>query len=538
MVYDIGNPDNPRLITTFNTPARNSHNWTIVNNKWWQQEFWSNLASGTQFTDILRFPQVEYFRGEIAPNLNAGQVRNESFYTATYPYSDKIYNFNYSRLSGLAARNRAVIGNILLQIPDPESKIDGTMASFDISNPDDIRLLDVISDRDIRYYHDQYHIYRNNILFSDSTLTNGVLGIDFSNPRDLKISYNFKAIHGARYLGFKDNFMFTGNGQFAAKYDMEARREVLRWQVPGSFGHHENAFPMTVGHLLLSSNGASPADGNIAIAAHQSGLDTEKPYGTFVNPSNLQTNVAVTSRIAVVVHESLEPTTINDTNFAVRPRGGAPIKGLVSFFHSGVLTFAPYQRLEANTTYDVELIENGIKDVVGNGMRVFRSSFSTGGTISAESPTPVPVVTPVATPTSVVVPTSVAVPTTRPTVVPTNSASAATATPTAIPSSSDDSAVKAELKDLASQMKVALKSVRRSVRKDATKWDSAIKSFSQTYTKFTEALKKKPSLVTSDLMTILTQRHESLMKTTETSTMKSDARAISSTIRKVMRKLR
>jgi hypothetical protein len=58
--------------------------------------------------------------------------------------------------------------------------------------------------------------------------------------------------------------------------------------------------------------------------------------------------------------------------------GGQPLKGSFGLY-MGIVSFDPDEDLMPNTTYEIVLPKDGMKDLVGNGMAAeFKSTFTTG----------------------------------------------------------------------------------------------------------------------------------------------------------------
>jgi PKD repeat protein len=95
--------------------------------------------------------------------------------------------------------------------------------------------------------------------------------------------------------------------------------------------------------------------------------------------------------ISLVIHESLESyTIINGETIIVREAGTTtPIDCWTSFSHDDILTITPKQYLQANKTYEVVVVGNGIKDPVGNGIEPYTFTFSTGASITGGNAAPV-----------------------------------------------------------------------------------------------------------------------------------------------------
>ena len=72
----------------------------------------------------------------------------------------------------------------------------------------------------------------------------------------------------------------------------------------------------------------------------------------------------------------------------LRPTGGSAVDATVSFSYDDVLTITPTSYLEPDTTYEVEIVDGGIKDVSGNGIVGYSFSFSTGGSVAGGNASP------------------------------------------------------------------------------------------------------------------------------------------------------
>ena len=104
---------------------------------------------------------------------------------------------------------------------------------------------------------------------------------------------------------------------------------------------------------------------------------------TTISPSSGQTGVPLNTQVIAVMNDSIDPATITNNSLTVTPSGGSAIAGTVTLASDGVtLTFLPAAPLTASITYNVSV--GGFKDVQGNTVTTFPSSFTTG-TASAGS---------------------------------------------------------------------------------------------------------------------------------------------------------
>ena len=148
----------------------------------------------------------------------------------------------------------------------------------------------------------------------------------------------------------------------------------------GGVGVDTSQFLLPLGNLLVTG-GVGEHQG-MAIWAHQAAPDTRGPSVGFHVPRAGRANYPVGMPISLLIHETLETTTIiNGATFIVRPLGGTAVDGRLTFAFDDILTFTPDQPLTANTTYEVVLPAGGIKDAAGNGIEGYSFTFSTGSTV-------------------------------------------------------------------------------------------------------------------------------------------------------------
>ena len=107
------------------------------------------------------------------------------------------------------------------------------------------------------------------------------------------------------------------------------------------------------------------------------GSDTSSATVSTISPVNAQTGVPRNAQIIAVMSDAIDPTTVTGSSITVMPSGGSAIAGGVTLASDGVtLTFVPATALTASTAYNVSV--GGFKDVEGNAVTTFASSFTTG----------------------------------------------------------------------------------------------------------------------------------------------------------------
>jgi large repetitive protein len=105
--------------------------------------------------------------------------------------------------------------------------------------------------------------------------------------------------------------------------------------------------------------------------------DTTPATVSTLSPPNAQTGVPLNILIIAVMSDDIDPTTVTNSSITVTPSGGSAIAGTVALASDGVtLTFTPTAALTASKLYNVSV--GGFKDVEGNTVTTFTSSFTTG----------------------------------------------------------------------------------------------------------------------------------------------------------------
>lgn len=261
---------------------------------------------------------------------------------------------------------------------------------YDIADPANPKLLDKIRERsfafggqwDLGRAYDTMPMYKNyvvNAMNGDTGFQRSVDIIDYSDPTNL-VHVSSKDYSGPsmRYPNFKDEYMYVGE----AKVDMNTFEEVASF--PGAYGE----FLLPIGNILVGSG--QYRTGTSKVFCDQSQPDTRGPEVGFTWPRPGATGLHVSSRIGVLIHETLDINTINETNFQIRKLNGTVVPAHVSWWSNGTINVTPKSPLAADTTYEFFMRADGVKDVAGNGLADdFRFNFSTGNALSGGSQEPV-----------------------------------------------------------------------------------------------------------------------------------------------------
>jgi hypothetical protein len=145
--------------------------------------------------------------------------------------------------------------------------------------------------------------------------------------------------------------------------------------------------PNTSYQIYVGSSGAFGANyydvaGN-AGASYSGGFVTASSSDTLaaavstISPANNQTGVPLNAQIIALMNDQIDPTRVTSGSITVTPSGGSAVAGTVTLASDGItLTFVPSGALTASKVYNVSV--GGFKDLEGNTVTPFSSSFTTG----------------------------------------------------------------------------------------------------------------------------------------------------------------
>ena len=407
--WDINDPSSPQEVTSYGTTSQpvGAHGYIKHNEL---------LVIGTNFGGPWSFSPNGYGSGDVTrttfPDQSPlfgigllGSVYHPWIGEANWSYSpvgpQSIYRHN--SLTGQTDLQTTIdvigetgvigkpiiIGDLMIIASDQS---DTGVATYSISDPTNPVLLDVLNIGVGGYLPEPFaHQGRLYVVWPNRGGVNSIRVVDVTDPTDLVFIGEtiFDDSDEMVYVQFQDEYAFTGGH----KIDMRTRQSVLNL--------HDNAegdsldtsqFALPLGNLLVTGGIATiqrdPGQG-MGIWAHQTTPDTRGPEVAFHIPEVGRQNYPLGAPISFIIHETLESYTIipSDT-LIVRPLGGSAVSGSVTFSYNDVLTFQPDSALIADTTYEVIVVDGGIKDAAGNGIEGYSFTFSTG-TVSGGNQSPV-----------------------------------------------------------------------------------------------------------------------------------------------------
>ncbi len=184
------------------------------------------------------------------------------------------------------------------------------------------------------------------------------------------------------YCTYQDGYGFCGQSSDGfhkidlRQYDATNIKEVGRG-VPPMAGDYD--FATVLGNLVYLGNDHGTG---ATLIPHQLTPDTTPPKVLKVYPVDQSTKVRASTRITIFFTDEIDTDTVSASSIIVRKAGGAPIAGVFSRSSFNAISFGPRQPLEPNSTYEVVVVANGVKDLAGNAIvEPSVSQFSTGGVV-------------------------------------------------------------------------------------------------------------------------------------------------------------
>lgn len=397
--WDIADPRNPQLLSVLGTSPMpvNAHGYfqngeyLVLGSNFPAATPWSFRAQAggsLQRTSYPNFLGVSQ-RGHVYGPWYVGPTYR-LYFPSTEPaeirYNNQLLgSWDHLGMTGVIG-HPFLLGNLLI-FAGEESRTG--VATYDVSDPANPVLLDVLTAGGPGGYWPELWAGGGRLyaVFPYRLDGNGFRVVDLTDPTDLRFVAD-RALSGAtaQYAQFQDEYAFIGDH----KIDMRSLQSVLnfngaaRARTSGGVGVDISQFALPLGNLLITG-GIGPNQG-MAIWAHQAEPDTRGPSVAFHIPRTGQTGYPLRAPISLIIHETLDSrTVIAGQTFIVRPVGGSPIAGSLTIAFDDILTFAPDQPLAPDTTYEVVLPANGIRDAAGNGMIEHAFTFSTGGTLAGNA---------------------------------------------------------------------------------------------------------------------------------------------------------
>ena len=244
-------------------------------------------------------------------------------------------------------------------------------------------------------------VWENYLVLAGGEPRHLVYVIDYSEPTNLHLvttldltgNPDLNAGTNVPYVQTQNEFIFTGRH----KVNMETLSIELELD---EVGDHRPAgslsgpldvsqYKLPVGNLLMTGSYSFGGRDGVGVWCHQAEPDIRSPYVGYHIPRPNQTHYPLGAPISLVIAETLDTETIvNGQSIILRPVDGEPIDAWVSFAHDGILTLTPYDYLAPDTTYELVVVDGGIRDAAGNGIEGYSFTFSTGSELGGGNAAP------------------------------------------------------------------------------------------------------------------------------------------------------
>lgn len=405
LFYDVSDPYQPRLMRRIYEPEartaafREPHAFGMarINGRRYMAfqstvgvEFWD-------FTDLNDLQRV----GEInLPGVNGGDYSNVSWqltWQAPYVYvasseqgifivdagdpanprlaeRDGSNPIPVTQLGGFRVGPIFTFGNQLV-IASMENR-DG-MASLDISDPVNPRLLDRIPDLQQFYYASCFN--GRQVAVSVRGAEARMELYDLTNPENFTLTSDQLAVPGQLYCAFQDHYVFQGAEDRVHKIDIHnpaAPFEVGSGTISGPLVRlvdHGQVSPL--GNLVFVGNDHGTGS---AFMPHDTAPDLTPPQVVITAPRDQADNVNPATGIGISFSDVLDFDSVSEASLQILDPQGLPIAGTYSQ-QNGIVNFMPHNPLQPFTRYRILVSANGVTDVMGNAIaETFTASFTTG----------------------------------------------------------------------------------------------------------------------------------------------------------------
>ena len=274
-------------------------------------------------------------------------------------------------LAGLEPGVVFAVGNLLVLATANESgSSDGQFVTMDIADPENPILLDSLTGQP-----GYSHIFADGRIFvsgNKSPKKMHVYTVSHNGRIAFERSGNSASLGKGGYGSYQDGYFFSGFSNKFAKYNASTGA-VIGTASTGLSGRDED-FGMVLGNLVWIGDDHAKGTG---LTLHDADPDTTRPTVKWMHPAPDSINRSTLTRVGLSMSDNIDVESLDATTFTVRPLGGGDaVEGYYSA-QAGIINFAPFGPLAANTTYEVIL--DGVQDWAGNEAGAYSTVFTTGG---------------------------------------------------------------------------------------------------------------------------------------------------------------
>ena len=247
-------------------------------------------------------------------------------------------------------------------------------SSLDIGNPLNPVLLDTVGiSPNERYYASCFDGQR--VYSSPDGRTADVVAYDLADPTSFVRVDTGLRLGNRKYCGTQDHFLFEGGQANFKKIDTGTNGS---WVEAGTgtlgVGDPDAGQVSPMGNLVFVGNDHGTGS---AFFVHNTNPDLTPPHVIQVSPRNRSINQPVATRVGIAFSDSVLFESVGADSVRLLDGEGSTVSGTYSAA-LGIVNFAPAEPLQANTTYTVQILADGVSDYAGNRVETeFRTTFTT-----------------------------------------------------------------------------------------------------------------------------------------------------------------
>ncbi len=256
----------------------------------------------------------------------------------------------------------------------------GAYAVLDISVPDDPALLAQRGNEPRMY---AIAVGANDRIYTAGRDGNFLIH-SFSDPTNISLVKNALVGQDQLYAAVQDEFVFLGRQNNVVKVDVtNEQNPMVVGEGTLNRDHPDHGQVTPMGNLIFIGNDHGSGS---AFFCHQHGKDMKPLVAESVYPKDGSSGVPATARVSILFSDFVDTETLAGENVVIRPVGGEPLDGIFTYAFN-TLSFGPTEPFAADTTYEVILAADGLRDVMGNALNeAVLVRFSTGDTVVVPPP--------------------------------------------------------------------------------------------------------------------------------------------------------
>lgn len=297
-----------------------------------------------------------------------------------------VNNITTNNLSGIFPRAAITLGDrlILYDVNGARSLL--IMDITDPSDPSNPVQLGLKNDFDLGY---QGFLYGSEFF---STAGGIIRSYELADPSNITTKvYNSNTgnqLFNAEYGFGKDNNIFIGHYPGLTKWDLANPNTAIARCEPTNPTSDDYAFITPLGStaVITSDHGHT---NKLNFGVHQAEPDNVAPAVKYFLPEDNSASLSVNTSVGISFTDFIDPLSINDTTMQILNTSTNQIVAGTYSQMFGFVNFVPNAPLDLDTTYEVILKDQGVKDWSGNafeGGDLIVTTFSTGSTIETVTP--------------------------------------------------------------------------------------------------------------------------------------------------------